>query len=148
MVQESLFFHIIFVYKVNTITWKICSKHCSILESCVSCLLQVQIQYSNSPTIDMSSNISTVGILLFAHPITTYQNQLATHALLLIKDYCSRRLSRIQPCWCEVLFLRSLGRDVTFGAELGPNLAVQKSRRGNTEFLMKKVILLIHLEEN
>lgn len=148
MVQESLFFHIIFVYKVNTITWKICSKHCSILESCVSCLLQVQIQYSNSPTIDMSSNISTVGILLFAHPITTYQNQLTTHALLLIKDYCSRRLSRIQPCWCEVLFLRSLGRDVTFGAELGPNLAVQKSRRGNTEFLMKKVILLIHLEEN
>lgn len=87
MVQESLFFHIIFVYKVNTITWKICSKHCSILESCVLCLLQVQIQYSNSPTIDMSSNISTLGILLFAHPITTYQKPLTTHTPLLIKGY-------------------------------------------------------------
>lgn len=97
----------------------------------------------------MSSNISTVGILLFAHPITTYHNQLTTHTPLLIKGYCSRRLSWIQPGWWEVLFLQSPGRDVMFGTDLGPNLlSVQKSHRGNTEFLMKKITLLVHLEEN
>lgn len=98
----------------------------------------------------MSSNISTVGILLFAHPITTYQNQLTTHTPLLIKGCFSRRLSRIQPGWWEGLFLRSFGRDVMFGTDLGPNLSpAQKSHRGNADFfLMKRIILLIHLEEN
>lgn len=32
--------------------------------------------------------------------------------------------------------------------EVDPKLIVQKSRRDNTEFLMKKIILLIFLEEN